>query len=108
MKVNPDAPAHPSFEANETGYGDTISLQLGGSTTFLPFTKGMNIRTQIAAMAMQGMLANPSEDRVSATHVIEYLGLPKGISYVFEVHWPQYIAKKSLMHADGLIAELNK
>lgn len=46
---------------------------------------GLTIRTQIAAMAMQGILAN-SGDKYKA----------------------DYVANKSVMYADYLIKELNK
>lgn len=74
MKIDPDAPAHPTIELYDIDPNDVQH-------------PGMTIRTQIAAMAMQGMLAN--KDLRNDIDNLE-------------------VARCSAGYADALIAELNK
>lgn len=73
MKIDPNAPAYPTGE--ELDRNLEISVRKVG---------GMTIRTQIAAMAMQGLLA--------------------------QTYWTstQLVAEYAVDLADALIAELNK
>lgn len=70
-KINPNYPAFPTMH-----YNPTTGAAEGQSV-------GMSIRTQLAAMAMEGLLAS-------------------GLAI------PEYIAQKAVEYADALIEELNK
>lgn len=49
--------AFPSFEHNESGYGDQLTLYFGGERNFIPFTKGISKRLFLAGILMQGRMA---------------------------------------------------
>lgn len=85
MITNPNDPAQPlndfAIEKAEQGYG------------YSPEFAGLTIREHIAAMAMQGLLANP-EGAMSWNN-----------NRVFS---PESISELALLHADALIEALNK
>lgn len=89
MSINDGGPAFPvSTMVGErtAGYGHQdgpATYQFGG----------MTLRDYFAAKAMQGLLAE---------------GGSLEIGYVLPAHWPQYIAKRAVSHADALLAELAK
>jgi len=69
---------------------------------------GLTIRQHFAAMAMQGFLSDSTNSEITANTVLEDLALPKETEYDYMIHWMSYVAKRSVLHADALIAELNK
>jgi hypothetical protein len=66
--------------------------------------RGLTIRQHFASTAMQGMIATKLE--LTESQIMCALGLPND-SYDYMIHLPKYIAKRSLIYADALIAELN-
>lgn len=77
--------AFPFFEWNVAGYGDCVTLEIGGQTQHIPFSRGISTRLYVAAIAMQGMLANPNPDVVRMAE--------------------ESIAKLSLIYADELLKQ---
>ncbi len=65
------------------------------------------LQTCFAGLAMQGYLANPAEADITPTYVLEKLGFPKETKYVFEEHYPKYVANISVQYADALLQQLN-
>ncbi len=87
-EITGNEPAQPFFEYNENGYGEAVVFTMAdGSKQFLPYKKGLTIRQEFAARAMEGMLSS-------------------GRLPTLEDH--KKIAESSVKHADYLIAELNK
>lgn len=82
MKINPNAPAYPVDEVNFNQYGIIVDEQ-----------NGITIRLQIAAMALQGMLAHSTRYKPR-----------KGASN----NWHEAISEEAVQLADAIIAELNK
>lgn len=97
MKIDPNAPAFPFFDATENGYGNAVVLyDATGAKQILPFSPGLSIRTKIA-----------SEQDVPWTVIENVLRDKKGANPTVE-EVVQGITKVKLMIADALIAELNK
>jgi len=71
-----------------------------------PFAKGLTIRQEFAARAMQALLSN-NESMPSIATLFKVIGLPKDTVYRTE-HYMQYNAVFAVIAADALIAELNK
>ena len=63
---------------------------------------------QAALAAMQGMLADPSNNEIGAAFILENLELPKGTAYNFLEHYPKYISLVSWNYAEALINEGKK
>ena len=82
MKINPNAPAYPVDKVNFNQYGIIVDEQ-----------NGITIRLQIAAMALQGMLAHSTRYKPR-----------KGASN----NWHEAISEEAVQLADAIIAELNK
>lgn len=81
---NGDAPAYP-VETMWTG-DKQVGVQTGNATGF---EMGLTKREKIAAMAMQGMLANPSVEN-------------------FEDGWHVGLSKEAIRHADELLKQLEQ
>lgn len=82
--INPNAPAFPNIDwnqAHETGQYYQTAGELG-----------MNIRTKIAAIAMQGILSNK----------------PPRTALQYDGYSPELVAAAAIAYADALIKELNK
>lgn len=58
MKTKPNEPANFSLEYNEGGYGNCLTLNLGGERQYIPFQTGLTKREHFAALAMQSMAIN--------------------------------------------------
>ena len=84
--VNPNDPAFPTHIL--------VRDKLGGDPYQMTKHPGMSIRTQLAAMAMQGMLANG-------------LRTDQGVE-PFYCKQPIELAGLAITYADALIEELNK
>lgn len=69
---------------------------------------GLTKREYFAGLAMQGILSNPKEGEVTASSVLESIGLDKSTQYSFDEHYPKYIAKTALMYADELLKQLEQ
>lgn len=82
MKINTNAPAYPVDEVNFNQNGIMVEEQ-----------NGITIRLQIAAMALQGMLAHSTRYKPR-----------KGASN----NWHEAISEEAIQLADSLIAELNR
>ena len=67
---------------------------------------GETLLQKWSAMVMQGMLADPEPALIKT--VLEVLDLPVETVYDFTIHYPAYIAKRSVAYAKALINELNK
>lgn len=68
---------------------------------------GLTKREYIAGLAMQGLLADPSQSDLSASFILGELGLPKDTIYNHLEHYTAYVAKKSVAHADAILKELS-
>lgn len=75
---------------------------IGGLNPF-----GLTKREHFASLAMQGMLADPSQFDVPINFIMDYIGVPRSVIYSPEVHYPKYLAKRSVQYADALLAELD-
>ena len=63
MKTEPNEPANPFFTWNVAGYGDCVVIEDDkGNKQFLHYKSGLSKREYFAAMAMQGICANPTTD----------------------------------------------
>lgn len=96
-KVNPTDPAIPFFQPNQTEYGDAMDITGG---RYIHFSTGMPIRLQIAAMAMNGLLASGifTEKSIQAQLEKEAPG-----STVQDL-----VAGSALILADSLISKYNR
>lgn len=63
-------------------------------------------RKKFAGLAMQGLLANSAENDTTIYHILKTIGLQKETEYIYEVHYPMYIAKIATLHADALLKQL--
>lgn len=86
MKTNPEERAFPAMGTRD----------------------GLTKREYFAALAMHGILSNPSESDITADFVKTKLGLDKDTKYDPLVHWPMFISMLATKHADALIEQLNK
>jgi len=68
---------------------------------------GLTKREHFSIELMKGILSNPSDWNVSTSFILEYLGLPPDTKYLYNVHYPQYLAKTSISFADALLNELS-
>lgn len=68
---------------------------------------GLTKREYFAAMAMQGLISDPSNDELSPDFILMHLGL-KDIRYDYPKHFSMYIAKLSVEYADALLKELEE
>jgi hypothetical protein len=57
-------PAYPFFEANASGYGNTVVVDTPTGRLYLPFQSGVSKRFYAACAAMQGILAGSIMDSV--------------------------------------------
>lgn len=67
---------------------------------------GLTKREYFAARAMQGLLMEPNQGSVSTKHVLKILGIDENTEYDYLVHYPQYLAKLSIVYADELLKQL--
>jgi len=65
-------------------------------------------RNLYAAMAMQGMLSDPSNNNFTSAFILKTLGLDIETEYEFPKHFMQFVSKCSVYASDTLIAELKK
>lgn len=94
-KITGNEPAMPFIDFNEVGHGDTLTIRAcSGNPNYIPFNRGLTIRQQFSAMAMQGCLSNS-------------LGTDLGCEPLWH-GTPEKIARYAVEMADALIAELNK
>lgn len=69
---------------------------------------GLTIRQHFAALAMQGLISDPTESDITPAYITEFLNLDASKGYNAAVHYPMYVAKAAVSYADALITELNK
>lgn len=89
MKVDPNAPAMPS----SVSIPEITDASGRYTPAYTHLNPGLTIRAHLAAMAMQGLLANP--------HGLEYMAKSGKDNSVL-------IAQDAVVFADALIAEMNK
>jgi hypothetical protein len=84
IKITGNEPAMPFLKWNEAGYGDCVTIyDSNGGKQHLPYTEGLTIRQQFAAMAMQALIGRG--------------GL-----------FGDQVAREAIKHADDLIDKLNE
>jgi hypothetical protein len=92
-RINPNDPAYPQYiPGGSVNYGDHGAAW--GDTR----NPGLSIRAELAARAMQGILANPDLMQ----------GVARGDFAEFDKSARFTIARFALEHADALIAALNR
>jgi hypothetical protein len=69
---------------------------------------GLTKREYFAALAMQGVLANSSNDDLSPSWIKERLGLSKEAPLEYPKHFMQMMSIYAVTAADALLAELEK
>ena len=89
------APAYPNDEV-QGDCGEYETFAVGGLTK----------REAFAMAAMQGEIA--AEGDYATEFVLASIGAPLETVYDISVHWPAFIAKRAVQHADALLAELAK
>lgn len=70
-------------------------------------SKGLTKREYFAAMAMQGILADPSMADIPTKEILAKIGVPESIMYQYPKHYAKYISLISVEMADALIEALN-
>lgn len=65
--------------------------------------KGMTLRDYFAAIALPALLAD--ESFIGGAKVVTALGLPEDTPYVWQIHWPRYMAIQAYQYADAMLAE---
>lgn len=83
--------------------GLAFPFKCQGPTTAPEIYYGMTLRDYFAAKAMK--LATEWEGSIKS--VAEYLGVDLK-DYKAEIHWPQFISKKSYQIADAMLVERDK
>jgi len=76
-----------------------------GEVNFSPF--GLTKREKFAAMAMQGILADPSMADTPTKEILAKIGVPESMTYQYPKHYAKYISLISVEMADALIEALN-
>lgn len=108
MKTDPNDPIQPvtlrQVGDNDFRIASEKDIQHG---LYLSRKMGMSKREELSSRAMQGILSADDTQVITVAEAAEFIGIPKD-EYHFATHYPIYVAKKAVQHADALINELNK
>lgn len=76
------------------------------SNDFKQAYTGLTKRQEFAARAMQGFLSGNGLEGISVKDASRFLGIEES-DWEPETHWPLFVAKKSVAHADALLEALS-